>query len=168
MENQGKAETLHQAWRNANEVPGNTLAEQVERALHRSYTIEALRSIREAIFALDPTLAARFWKLLGGQYLNAGEDEKAELVAAVKTREPHRPEPVQAAAPSMPMMPHTGDLSDVLERTFGIAQETAALKTPAQPYLDDRRRKTDEEIDAENAEILGHVTLPSNLKKAKA
>ena len=121
--NDGNKAAYEKAWNNANAVPGRTLADQVERALHRSYSVDALREIRDALLALGGgKMAVRFWRL-AGNYLNEAEDQKAAFVAEVKALDPKpAPQPVLVASGPVADVSQT-ELSDHLARTFGISKQ---------------------------------------------
>src|SRR5262249_50280472 len=93
--------------------------------------------------------ARRFWRLATRYLVGSAHDEKAKqaFVDEIAVLEPRIVEPVKAAD-NLPVIPHTGDLSEALERTFGIGAEVRGLQTPVR------------DIEAENAEILGKMKLP--------
>ena len=120
-ESQGRSDKMKAAWDNANAVPGQTLAARVEMALHRSYGVEALRAVRYELQALDPMLAATFWRLCGSNLDDT--HEKRDLVEAVRAIEPKpAQQPVQSPAPveSYPAWAINGPdaLSAAIEATY--------------------------------------------------
>ena len=72
------------AMRVASAVPGNSLPEQVDRALNGNYGTEALRDVKDALDALDAGLGRAFWRLCGSHLDNT--NEKAEFVRLVRER----------------------------------------------------------------------------------
>jgi len=121
---QGTGDKYAEAIRRSNDVPGDTLAAQVEYALtRRVYSVDALRAVSDQLRKIDAGLAVRFWRLCG-TYLDDSAAKQA-LVAEVKALEPQRPEPVKAE--QMPTVPFTGDLSERIESAYGIGRELREL-----------------------------------------
>jgi hypothetical protein len=149
-------------------VDGETLSERVQNALYKSYGVSALGDVAAEVEAVaGKTMRWKFWQLVT-KYLNGvtQDDQLKQLfIQEIKRLEPQRRKPTldDLSMPSAPssiatVSPETdNDLSGYLQRHFSLANDVPV------PYLDDKRTKTDEQIDAENAEILGH--LPSNIKK---
>jgi hypothetical protein len=108
-------------------IPGRTLSEQVHNALHGNFTEEALSDLAAEVRASNPGLAARFWRLASVRACLQEPDaaEVQQLIDAVRVL---GPAPAPAVVPGMPVIPDTGDLSEHLQATFGIAKEVAELK----------------------------------------
>jgi hypothetical protein len=128
---QGRAQTLEDAWRNANSVPGNSVSEMVEYSLFRRVNgTRPLAEVRNAVMLLGgDKLATEYW-MLASRHISGYEiDDKAkrDFIEKIRALEPKRPEPAVAPGASMPMLPPTGDLSERIETTYGIGRELREL-----------------------------------------
>src|SRR5215467_13373108 len=128
---QGRAQTLEDAWRNANSVPGNTVSEMVEYSLFRRVNgTRPLAEVRNAVLLLGgDKLATEFWMLAGHHISGYEIDDKAKhaFVEKVRALEPQRPEPAVKANDNFPAIPHSGDLSDAIQAAYSPGREIAEL-----------------------------------------
>jgi hypothetical protein len=81
----------HEQSRRGSLIPGNTLAERVAAGLEDPlrYSDVEHGDVRRDLFALNPSLAARYWRIVSNPYSHLA-GEKADLIGSVKAVEPAR------------------------------------------------------------------------------
>ena len=120
-----KAGRMVEAWKTVNEIPGTTLAAQVEHAMFHNCYEPALRDLCAALRTIDPALGSKFWKLISGPYVSGAPQEKMMFIQEVKRLQPKPLEPVKAAdetaaMPATPGFQPGRDLSDELQEKYSI------------------------------------------------